>query len=260
MSGKNDENLTAVDVVRCVYLARLAERRGNLDSAWRWQAKADAWERNSEVDVRGRGSREFVGFAWAAAEGTFSVAFQERAQGMVFATHQVRDLKQTANDWRGVANGDPWTGLTREGLVLSIDPEIEAQFLGPPDDTGSAGDPFDIVVYGEKVRTGALQRATNIIYDRIELMHKVKIIPSPGHTLFGPTVTIHLKDGRSVTRAGTGREFIWDFDGLCARIGGIADDLPIPAEQYRELMAACGTLDELPRADQLVALTMKVRK
>ncbi|MFT5445768.1 MAG: 2-methylcitrate dehydratase PrpD [Gammaproteobacteria bacterium] len=91
----------------------------------------------------------------------------------------------------------------------------------------------------------------------LELMHKVKIIPSPGHTLFGPTVTIHLKDGRSVTRAGTGREFIWNFDGLCARIGGIADNLPIPAEQYRELMAACSTLDELPRAEQLVALTMK---
>ena len=91
----------------------------------------------------------------------------------------------------------------------------------------------------------------------LELMHKVTIIPSPGHTLFGPTITIHLKDGRSVTRAGTGREFIWDFDGLCARIGGIADDLPIPAAQYRELMAACGSLDELPRADHLVALTMK---
>ncbi|MFT5174144.1 MAG: 2-methylcitrate dehydratase PrpD [Gammaproteobacteria bacterium] len=93
----------------------------------------------------------------------------------------------------------------------------------------------------------------------LELMHKVTITPAHRQTLFGPKVTIHLKDGRSFTRAGTGREFIWDFDGLCARISGLENDLPIAAQQYRELMAACANLDELPRSDQLVTLTMKER-
>lgn len=34
---------TAVDVIRCVWLARTAARRGDHESAQRWQAKADAW-------------------------------------------------------------------------------------------------------------------------------------------------------------------------------------------------------------------------
>jgi hypothetical protein len=46
MIGKDDENLTAVDVVRCIYLARAAEKRGDRATARRWQAKADAWLRD----------------------------------------------------------------------------------------------------------------------------------------------------------------------------------------------------------------------
>lgn len=38
-----DETATAIDVIRCVYLARLAEQRGDDESARRWQAKADEW-------------------------------------------------------------------------------------------------------------------------------------------------------------------------------------------------------------------------
>jgi 2-methylcitrate dehydratase PrpD len=91
----------------------------------------------------------------------------------------------------------------------------------------------------------------------LELMHKVTITPSHRQTLFAPKITIHLKDGRSFTRAGSGREFIWDFDGLCERISGLENDLPIPAQQYRQLMATCASLDELARAGQLITLTMK---
>ena len=49
MSQDRDENLTAVEVIRCVYLARAAQRRGDSASAQRWQAKADAWLRETKV-------------------------------------------------------------------------------------------------------------------------------------------------------------------------------------------------------------------
>jgi hypothetical protein len=43
MTNTDDDNPSAVDVVRCVYLARTAAGRGDADAARRWQAKADAW-------------------------------------------------------------------------------------------------------------------------------------------------------------------------------------------------------------------------
>ena len=90
----------------------------------------------------------------------------------------------------------------------------------------------------------------------LEMMKRVTIVPSHRHTLFGPRVTIHLKDGRSVTKAGTGREFIWDFDEEVRRISPIIPGIPIPEGQYQELIAACRDLDTLDRADRLVGLTV----
>ena len=87
-------------------------------------------------------------------------------------------------------------------------------------------------------------------------MQRVKIIPSHRHTLFGPTVTIHLKDGRSVTKAGTGREFIWDFEEEVRRISPIIPGIPIPETQYLELVDACRTLESLDRADRMIGLTV----
>jgi hypothetical protein len=34
---------TAIDVIRCVYLARMAEQCGNAQAAERWQQLADDW-------------------------------------------------------------------------------------------------------------------------------------------------------------------------------------------------------------------------
>ncbi|MGH6620277.1 MAG: hypothetical protein ACREF6_12100, partial [Alphaproteobacteria bacterium] len=90
----------------------------------------------------------------------------------------------------------------------------------------------------------------------LELMQRVTIVPSHRQTLFGPTVTIHLKDGRSVTRAGTGREFIWDFDEEARRIREIVPGIPIPEAQYEDLIAACRALDGLDEAAKLIALTV----
>jgi 2-methylcitrate dehydratase PrpD len=91
----------------------------------------------------------------------------------------------------------------------------------------------------------------------LELMKRVTITPSHRHTLFGPRVTIHLKNGRSVSKTGTGREFIWDFDEEARRIREIIPGIPIPEAQYEELIAACRGLDGLDKAaDKLIALTV----
>ncbi len=61
MANTDDDNPSAVDVVRCVYLARTAARRGDADAARRWQAKADAWlARHAIAEGRScQGSREW---------------------------------------------------------------------------------------------------------------------------------------------------------------------------------------------------------
>ncbi len=91
----------------------------------------------------------------------------------------------------------------------------------------------------------------------LELMHRVKIIPSHQMTLFGPRITIFTRDGKSYTRQSTGREFIWDYAGLVQRLQGVKPGLPIPAAQYDRLVAACGSLEAQDRADVLVKFTLK---
>ena len=85
---------------------------------------------------------------------------------------------------------------------------------------------------------------------------RVTLTPSHRHPLFGPKVTIHLKDGRSVTKVGTGREFIWDFDEEAERIREVTPGLPIPPAQFEALISACAGLDGLDKADRLIELTL----
>jgi 2-methylcitrate dehydratase PrpD len=91
----------------------------------------------------------------------------------------------------------------------------------------------------------------------LELMKRVTIIPSPTMTLFGPRITIHTKDGRSHTRQGTGREFVWDFDEETRRLRDVVPGLPIPPAQYESIVATCRTLDRQDRADALIRLTLQ---
>jgi hypothetical protein len=78
----------------------------------------------------------------------------------------------------------------------------------------------------------------------LDLMKRVTIIPSHRMTLFGPRITIYTKDGRSYTKQGTGREFIWNFDA-------------IPAAQFDDIIATCRNLEREDRADKLIRLTLK---
>jgi 2-methylcitrate dehydratase PrpD len=91
----------------------------------------------------------------------------------------------------------------------------------------------------------------------LDLMKRVTIIPSHEMTLFGPRITIYTKDGKSVTKQATGREFMWDFGEEARRIRDVVPGLPIPAAQFEDIIATCRDLDRQARADALVRLTLK---
>jgi 2-methylcitrate dehydratase PrpD len=91
----------------------------------------------------------------------------------------------------------------------------------------------------------------------LELMTRVTIIPSHRMTLFGPRITIYTRDGRSHTKQSTGREFMWDFAEESRRIRDVLPGLPIPPEQFEDIIATCRELDRRDRADRLIRLTLK---
>ena len=78
----------------------------------------------------------------------------------------------------------------------------------------------------------------------LDLMHRVTLIPTVRRTLFGPRITVFTKDGRSFTKEGTGREFIWDFEEEARRIRPVAPGLAIGEAQFAELIDACRHLDQ----------------
>jgi MmgE/PrpD N-terminal domain len=91
----------------------------------------------------------------------------------------------------------------------------------------------------------------------LELMHRVTLIPTVRHTLFGPRITVFTKDGRSFTKDGTGREFIWDFEEEARRIRPITGDLAISEAQFAELIDTCRHLERRDyAAHRLISLTI----
>ena len=111
---------------------------------------------------------------------------------------------------------------------------------------------------------GVVQHSFPVILDGagdppevLELMHRVKLIPSHEMTLFGPRFTIFTKDGKSYTKQSTGREFMWDFEEEARRIRDVIPGIPIPEAQFEEIIATCGGLESQDRADKLIQLTLK---
>ena len=91
----------------------------------------------------------------------------------------------------------------------------------------------------------------------LELMNRITLIPMAHRTLFGPRVTIFTKDGRSFTREGTGREFIWDFEEEAKRISPIVSGLAITPQRFDGLIDACRGLEQTASAWQpLIQLTI----
>ena len=91
----------------------------------------------------------------------------------------------------------------------------------------------------------------------LDLMHRVTIIPSHTMTLFGPRITIFMKDGKSYTKQSTGQEFMWDFEEEARRSRDVVPGVPIPEAQFEEIIATCRNLDQQDRADKLIQLTTK---
>jgi hypothetical protein len=91
----------------------------------------------------------------------------------------------------------------------------------------------------------------------LELMHRVTLIPVVRRALFGPRITIFTKDGRSFTKEGTGREFIWDFEEQVRRIGPVGSAVGIDDTQFVHLVDACRRLEALDGAAYtLISLTI----
>ena len=91
----------------------------------------------------------------------------------------------------------------------------------------------------------------------LDLMQRVTLIPMVRRTLFGPRITIFTKDGRSYTKEGTGREFIWDFEEQARRIQPVAPGLAINPKQFADLIDCCRRLDTVDQAaSRLIALTI----
>jgi hypothetical protein len=91
----------------------------------------------------------------------------------------------------------------------------------------------------------------------LDLMQRVTLIPMVRRTLFGPRITIFTKDGRSLTREGTGREFIWDFEEHARRMQPVRSGLAISAAQYDTLVDTCRGLDATDSAGaKLISLTV----
>src|SRR5438067_5975441 len=91
----------------------------------------------------------------------------------------------------------------------------------------------------------------------LDLMQRVTLIPTVRRTLFGPRITVFTKDGRSITKEGTGREFIWDFEQQARRIRPLTPGLAISETQFAALIDTCRHLDRADRAAaRLISLTI----
>jgi 2-methylcitrate dehydratase PrpD len=91
----------------------------------------------------------------------------------------------------------------------------------------------------------------------LDLMQRVTLIPMVRRTLFGPRITIFTKDGRTHTKEGTGREFIWDFEEQARRIQPVTPGLAISDGQFANLIDCCRNLERQDTAaGTLIALTV----
>ena len=141
---------------------------------------------------------------------------------------------------------------------------LETQYPSPafpsPDRTGvSVASPHYFVAYGVAFRGYPLLHSGQHPPEVLDLMQRVTLIPSHAQPLFAPRVTVFLRDGRSFSRQASGDEFIWDCAEEAERIREITPGVPIPAAQFEALIAACRRLDELPRADEILRLSLRQR-
>jgi 2-methylcitrate dehydratase PrpD len=140
---------------------------------------------------------------------------------------------------------------------------LETQYPSPafpsPDRVGgpAVGSTHYFSAYGVVRRGFPLLHVGEDPPEVLELMHRIRLVPSHTQPLFAPRVTIVTRDGRYFSRQASGQEFIWDFEEEARRLREVVPGLPIAEAQFDELIAACRELDGLERADRLVELTRR---
>jgi 2-methylcitrate dehydratase PrpD len=90
----------------------------------------------------------------------------------------------------------------------------------------------------------------------LEMMQRTNLRGSKAQTLFGPRITVLMKNGKRYTAESTGREFMWDFAEEKQRIRERLPHLPIPNEQFDALVEAVTHLEEIEHASDLFRLTL----
>jgi 2-methylcitrate dehydratase PrpD len=90
----------------------------------------------------------------------------------------------------------------------------------------------------------------------LELMQRVRIVPSRSRPVITPRITIRLRSGVSHTATATGREFMFDLREEIERISVLAPDLPIARARFDEIVAAVRDLPNLAPASRLIDLTI----
>ncbi len=164
------------------------------------------------------------------------------------------------------AHGIRHTDIDRiEAVVNWFETEYPSPAFPNPGSDGKpkVGSTQYFTAYGAVLRSYPLLREWPLRGDEkdppavLDLMHRVSLIPMVRRTLFGPRITVFTKDGKSYTREGTGREFIFDYEGLVKRIGAVGSGMPISESRYGELIDACRKLDGLDdAATRLIGLTL----
>ena len=152
-----------------------------------------------------------------------------------------------------------------EAVVNWFETEYPSPAFPTPGSDGKpkVGSTQYFTAYGAVLRSYPLLREWPLRGDEkdppavLELMHRVTLIPMVRRTLFGPRITVYTQDGKSYTREGTGREFIFDYEGLVNRIGAVGSGMQITESRYGELIDACRKLDGLDdAAGRLIGLTL----
>jgi hypothetical protein len=89
----------------------------------------------------------------------------------------------------------------------------------------------------------------------LELMQRVTLIPVARRPLFGPRITIFTKDGRSVTKEGTGPRIHLGLREEARRIRPVSAGTGISDAQFAGRIDACRRLDGAART--LISLTIR---
>ena len=110
---------------------------GHFSGAWETQAaerlrRLRAQDKDAQLPApEDRGDRSLVGFVWLHGEAEVEVTLPRRADAIELASRQVLYTGADVDTMREVARQrKPFETTASEGLFLTVDPKLDARFLG----------------------------------------------------------------------------------------------------------------------------------